>query len=146
MRIFVWGPEYELGEPLIDDQHREWFRRVQALFEGLETGGVASISAVDLLEAAASYTTDHFKLEELMLRAARYPDLQAHLEKHRALSEKVSTLLAAARSGDPTAPLEAAQFLAKWITGHIKTADRAYMAWMNGPRDSAKASTGWGPG
>jgi hemerythrin len=140
MTVFEWKAEYEVGEEHVDIQHREWFLRVQRLFEGLE-GGLTEPQVVELLEFALDYTNRHFALEEVMLRAARYPGLEEHRSEHRALSARVNSWLEAARQGNPKAPWEAAQFLAQWIKHHIKTRDFAYVPWIKGERPETEATS-----
>ncbi|HUJ26504.1 MAG TPA: bacteriohemerythrin [Myxococcales bacterium] len=128
MAIFEWSSEYAIGEPEIDAQHQEWFRRVQGVFEAIENGGLPE--AVEALEFAESYTNSHFRLEELMLRSARFDGLDEHVAQHRGFGEAVKALLLAARSGDAAAPLSAAQMMSKWIVNHIKRSDRSYAEWI----------------
>ena len=77
----VWSEDYECGQPLIDDQHRELFeganRLLQMVFEGRATelrSGVASfLNAVQV----------HFDTEIELLREVGYQGTEAREELHR---------------------------------------------------------------
>lgn len=118
----VWSQRYALGHPVIDDQHQELFRRTadihMAVIRG--EGGPAIGRMIGFL---VEYAQSHFLAEEAILRAAGCPDLDRHIQRHRALSETVGQLDRRLDAGEDVALLEVCWFLADWLSDHIISED-----------------------
>jgi hemerythrin-like metal-binding protein len=84
-----------------------------------------------LLKKLAAYTHTHFKDEEAMMTAAKYPGLADHKIKHRDLIKQVEDFAARHERGEVTVNLQLMNFLRDWLTNHIQKTDHEYGPWLN---------------
>ncbi len=83
-----------------------------------------SISALGDL---ADFTVFHFKAEEDMMLKMNYGDLGNHQEHHKKLLKLVTMLIDQYKKNPNEANgEELAQFLKKWLSGHILGIDKKY--------------------
>ncbi|MGE0358555.1 MAG: diguanylate cyclase [Burkholderiales bacterium] len=121
-----WSEAYECGEPGIDDEHRELFRRANALIAlafGPAQGRERLMAALDELLA---HVANHFAHEEALLQARGYEHLEGHRQAHRTLLARAGELRAGVADG--TARMgELVEYLAgDVVSRHLLTADRAF--------------------
>jgi len=81
----LWKDNYELGVPLIDEQHKELFRRVESFLQVLRSNvswdeKVQKVN--ETLEFMKSYVVEHFHDEEEYQKSIDYPGFDAHKQKH----------------------------------------------------------------
>ncbi len=81
----LWKDKYELGVPLIDAQHKELFRRVDAFMQTLRSPvsweeKVAKVN--ETLEFMKAYVVTHFQDEEVYQQKIGYPGLAEHRALH----------------------------------------------------------------
>ncbi|NLL76312.1 MAG: hemerythrin family protein [Clostridiales bacterium] len=81
----IWKDKYELGVELIDDQHKELFRRVDAFVLTLRSSAsweekVKKIN--ETLEFMNSYVVEHFRDEEGYQKKISYPGYEVHKKIH----------------------------------------------------------------
>ncbi|MFT3913547.1 MAG: hemerythrin family protein [Anaeromyxobacteraceae bacterium] len=121
-----WTPKLAIGVPVLDDQHRELFRRVAALLSAMADrhGGMHVRQTFQFLDR---YVEEHFRDEAKLMRESGYPHLAAHETSHaRFVAElrRLETLLeedgTAARS---TVAVHAGGLLCDWLRAHIASSD-----------------------
>jgi hemerythrin len=126
----VWTPALAVGDSVIDQQHQAIFARASELGDAL-TRGEGRQRVAEMLRFLGQYTLEHFRDEEQLMSAARYPGLAEHARVHRAF--RAETM--ADRAGlAGTAPSSARVILVynrvcAWLVDHISTEDRAFGAW-----------------
>jgi hemerythrin len=81
--MIPWTPDLEIGEPGVDHQHREIFRRA-GILAGALTQGQGREEVGRLVEYVAAYTYGHFQDEEFLMEELGYPHLAAHRQLHGA--------------------------------------------------------------
>ena len=77
----LWKDTYELGVPVIDAQHKELFRRVEAFLQVLRSKDpweekLPKIN--ETLEFMKGYVVEHFRDEEEYQKKINYPKYEAH--------------------------------------------------------------------
>jgi hemerythrin-like metal-binding protein len=127
---YTWDRRYELGVPELDEQHRQYFKLVEALHVGaLENPpdrGILRSAIARLLDHARQ----HFQAEEAFMEKIRYPvvERQRHVEAHDAFVEQVSQLAQSLKSGAPEdARGKLATFISNWLVDHILETDVKYI-------------------
>lgn len=112
-----WKDSYTIGDPSIDEQHRELFKRALDILAATSHEGQV-ISAMRLFQ----YMRTHLSYEEELMRQLRYPNVEAHAREHQELIVRLNTIsLKIANENLVKADLE--EFLGDRFLKHMETAD-----------------------
>ncbi|MBI4857853.1 MAG: hemerythrin family protein [Acetobacterium woodii] len=81
----LWKDKYELGDSLIDTQHKELFQRVETFMGTLRSADswedkVQHVN--ETLEFMKGYVVEHFRDEEVYQKSIDYPGYEAHKQIH----------------------------------------------------------------
>jgi hemerythrin len=125
MPLINWDKSLSVGVESIDAQHKVLVETLNELHDAMMKGQAKGITGA-ILRNLVAYTQNHFKAEEAMLAAAKYPGLAAHRALHEELSKQVADYLARFERGEITLNLHLLGFLRDWLTKHIQKVDRAY--------------------
>lgn len=127
--MLEWKSDYSVGVERLDAQHRKLFEYFNELEAAMRKGrGREVIGRV--LANLASYTHEHFRQEEDLMRQAAFPDLARHRQVHEAYVARVQELARRQAEGDSSVTVEASQSLADWLSKHILGMDREYAPYM----------------
>jgi hemerythrin-like metal-binding protein len=121
--------DLRLDLPSIDFEHALQVDLVDALGRSVAEGKSREV-ADEILEKLLDLTRVHFLAEELMMRMEGYPGYEAHLGEHGELLTELRSLRSALQQGGPLMTRDAAAGLRSWLTGHIRTQDRALAAFL----------------
>lgn len=102
----------------IDREHQVQIRLMQALTHAIDTGGDTG----EMLDQLNQYSSAHFLSEELLMRLYAYPDYDDHVLDHARMNDWLDEM--AARKGDRSAMLHAAQELTAIFLRHIGSRDK----------------------
>lgn len=136
--FFNWSDEYSVGIPTIDKQHQELVNMLNRLFiaaSGREDAGTAG----GILNALMDYTRTHFSLEERLLLAAKYPDVERHKLEHQKMIAKLDELTRRFRLEEEQVYPELLGFLRSWLKEHILDSDMRYSETLRQAGFSTKA-------
>ncbi len=90
MKDLIWKDEYLIGIPAIDFQHRRIFDCIMSIFGG-PTGDDKLRAEAEIIKLLG-LLQQHFALEESMMLALNYPELEQHIEEHRQFNADVHEL------------------------------------------------------
>ena len=122
-----WKPEYEIGHPEIDRDHRGLIQVLGVLSQGYCDRDLVD-SQIKILER---YVTDHFGREERLMSLASYPHLEAHKALHTQFRHSVARMRRQWADQDcPELQAEITEALSQWLVDHILGADHAYGPWL----------------
>lgn len=132
-----WGPEFDIGLPLIDAQHRELFSRVNAFVVAMRTSR-AGAQADKMIEFLHKYVNEHFQTEERCMRESGYPQLELQREQHARFARDFSRLAAEIRANIDKERLSL-QFrvqllVVDWIVNHTIKLDRHFGKYLKQSR------------
>lgn len=125
MMLFGWDEKYSVGIQSIDDQHKEIFRLLDQLFQGLRSGKAQGL-IMQIIAELEDYTVIHFQKEELLFRQFNYADSEAHIKEHQHFIEKISALKEDAKANKLESSFELLHFLKRWVNHHILVVDMEY--------------------
>ncbi len=127
-----WTDALALGVPEIDQQHRELFRRIDQLLDGMLKGERAEVSK--LLAFLGQYVIVHFGAEEELMRTRRYPGYSLHKAEHDRFLADLSLLEEEHRANGLTDRLvvRVERQVADWLRDHIYLTDAALGRWLKG--------------
>ena len=143
MDFIPWSDDYLTGVAEVDADHRRLFALVNRLHARVRGAAEGAGDGVDepapgltdpvatALAALADYVEYHFAREEEVMENAGYPDLIAHMNRHRNLARTVRSLVTM-HAENPAQPLgdDVLAFLKDWLTGHIIESDMAYVPFV----------------
>ncbi|NOQ16244.1 MAG: hypothetical protein GQ581_04225 [Methyloprofundus sp.] len=87
MSHFVWQQQYELGDDVIDNQHKDLFNLAQVL--------IASHTKEELLKnihLIYQHVKEHFVAEESLMKELNYHGLQEHNKEHNMMLQKLTSM------------------------------------------------------
>ena len=121
--FIVWKHEYDLGIPIIDEQHRGIVTIINSLHYGTQCGYIKNILS-PTIGMLHSYADIHFQTEEHFLRTIEYPDAESHRMLHQDYTLKLA-LIERECSYDKN-PRQLMGFMKKWWLGHICEEDMLF--------------------
>jgi hemerythrin len=130
MALLNWSREFAIGIGIFDTEHREIVDELNELQAAVE-GGLERGVTGPLLGKLASDTVTHFKAEETMMAAAKYPGLMLHEMKHERLLEQLNAFLARYSRDGSEMDRHSLNFLRDWVTTHIQSEDMNFGLWLN---------------
>ncbi|HEX4846465.1 MAG TPA: bacteriohemerythrin [Geothrix sp.] len=130
MSVLVWNPDWETGIRIVDDQHRELFRRIEQLMAAVHDGQAQALVPA-AMAFLAQYVDQHFRSEELEMEGSGYPGFAAHRAIHEDMRGHVAHLLELCRS-DPSAVIDPMiDFMTDWLIQHINSEDRRMARYLH---------------
>ncbi|MCP4670028.1 MAG: hemerythrin family protein [Desulfobacula sp.] len=124
-KVFIWSEQYEVGEPILDDQHKYLFDL------GNEIQTADKSRANHYVMKLFRYTSAHFKIEEDHMKKIQYPGIANHRKRHDKL---LSDLNAVSNDFSNDSFEEFQNFLYSWLVDHILNEDKKYFAFNQGTK------------
>ncbi len=144
----LWNSKYKLGIQEVDDQHRQWLLITEKLLDALTDGSVKA-SIFSIFDDLFRYTQCHFKYEEDLLVANRYPHLEHHRALHRGLVRQLHSIRDRMVSKnylkvDQTITNEMVDLVGlcqRWLVEHIEVEDKKCASFLTMPIQSQSEKT-----
>lgn len=125
MGAIEWDERYSVGVEELDEQHKQLFRILDALFES-EQAAVDSREILNVLAELREYAALHFATEERYMAEWGYPDLANHKWAHAQYRKKVDELCSGGATDPDTVLSNMIEFLYTWLSVHILSCDKDY--------------------
>lgn len=122
VKDLVWGKILSVGVDEIDEDHRKLIHIFNILNHSVMEGESPEYLAATLDELI-NCTVWHFSHEERLMLKYRYKGIDEHKAEHRELIQSVKELQQAILQADKPMIDEHIEFLERWLTEHILTAD-----------------------
>ena len=124
---YEFTDDYLTGIELIDKEHEHLFEIANETYDLLKNEFVTDKydRIVALLEELKDYTKTHFAHEEEYMKSINYQYIWSEIHQHRTFEKKLDDIdLKKLDDSQQEYILEILDFLTKWLSGHIKGADR----------------------
>jgi len=121
--FIVWKPEYNLGIPIIDEQHRGIVTIINSLHYGTQNSYIKNI-ITPIIGMLRNYADIHFQTEEFFLKSVNYPDAANHHLLHLEYPSKLSKIEWESKNDKSARQLM--DFIKKWWIGHICEEDMQF--------------------
>ena len=120
-----WTANLSVGISMIDDQHKMWFEKAEALFEAGKNNRAKEYVG-ELLAFLDDYTKKHFADEEKFMLSIHYPGYEEQKKAHTAFISQLTKLKSDynASGGNLLVILNANQMILDWLTKHISNMDK----------------------
>lgn len=126
----VWSNAFEMGDPRIDGEHREFIDIVNRLGAAIGARHAPDVIA-RLCDSLVEHSAAHFRSEEEMMAHHGYGGLEAHRRHHRRLFAYIREQAARLRqAAAPDAHLEAAANIKDALLGHMFRVDVLYKTYL----------------
>ena len=124
--IIKWGPNFELGIAMIDNQHKRWIQFINDLYKGLNEGKEAEDLSV-VFKKLMDYTDYHFGFEEKYMNEFGYEQTHEHEILHEKFISGLNKMFLDYIEGRSDTVYNLILFLKKWVTNHVIVTDRKYV-------------------
>jgi hemerythrin-like metal-binding protein len=140
MGYFLWTEAMSVGVPALDADHKCLVRIINILRElDREEGATATVEAV--LDSLKLYGRTHFKREERVMDAVRFPGGAFHRAEHQNFVQHIEFLRSRFTSGQLEPARELYDYLTGWLRHHILIQDMAYKPYVsNAPNADSVAN------
>jgi len=125
--FIIWKPEYNLGIPIIDEQHRGIVSTINSLFYAMQNKHCENVLK-SVINMVTEYTHIHFDAEEGFLRKCGFTDFKKHQEWHNELKHTLANI--GNKSSWERNPQEFLEFLKNWWIDHICEKDRIFRDYL----------------
>jgi len=126
--FIVWKPEYNLGIPIIDEQHRGIVTTINSLHFGMQNKYIKNMLD-PIIDMMYDYTCIHFQVEEAFLEKIDFPNAKVHHKLHRELSSKLAGI--GRKSMFDKDPCQLMDFLRQWWINHICCEDLKFRDYLS---------------
>lgn len=124
-----WSEDLATGNPVIDGQHKEIFRRARILLDKIKSGNIPEQEITDTVTFLADYVEEHFGSEEMLQKLYKYPAFEAHRAKHDRFIRDFLLLKERYEVGwAPNMAEELGRLVVNWLMDHIEKEDKAVAA------------------
>lgn len=123
MKDITWSAILSVGVEEIDEDHRKLVGIFNELAHAVANGESAEYLAATFDELIKC-TAWHFSHEERLMLKHRYPDIDPHRAAHRELIVAAQQLQAKLAQADQAVANAEIEYLDRWLTEHILTADQ----------------------
>jgi len=119
-----WNPRFETGHLLIDAEHQEFFRRLDAVRAAIDAGDGRD-RIIDMVVILQKYTLGHFSREEAHMRRVHCPALAHNCTAHREFARRMDAWLKLLATGTESVSLllDIHHEATAWIEQHIVNVD-----------------------
>lgn len=121
---FAWTDRYCLGHAAMDDTHREFVERVNALLT------VDDAELMAALAALAEHAMAHFVQEADWMAADGFPARECHVAEHDKVLASITEVQQMLARGDVETVRQLAVALIEWFPAHADYMDSALATWM----------------
>lgn len=122
--LIEWKPEFTVSVERFDKEHQRLIELINQMYKAMKEGHSADV-LMPILQELITYTQNHFRAEEAMMKSRGYPGLGEHRRQHNDLEKQV-TELAHRTQGGAALGMEVFSFLKSWLIKHILETDREY--------------------
>jgi hemerythrin len=125
-----WTPALAVGHELIDGQHKELFRRFDALVTALTQADRAAVG--QLFDFLGEYVATHFAEEERIMQATGYPAFAIHRAAHERFARDYADLRRLYEAAGPSAAVtvKTQTWIFDWLKAHISGTDIRLAEWL----------------
>lgn len=129
MPLIAWDKKFVSGNLEVDLQHQELFAMINTLHDAI-TARTGKDVLAPTLDKLAAYVSKHFAMEEVLMKAKRYPNYADHKAKHDELTRQAVEIIRGYKSGDLVLTITLSRFLGDWLRTHILGDDLAMIGWI----------------
>ena len=127
-----WRDEWEIGNDVVDAQHKELFHIVNDFSNAYYNG-----KGIDVIENTLNflleYTVKHFADEETLQWSSEFPEYEEHKKLHDAFKEKAVEMAEKLKAEGPSRVLimRIISVVGGWLVNHVAKEDKKIGDYLN---------------
>ncbi|MFC2330734.1 MAG: bacteriohemerythrin [Treponema sp.] len=126
-RFIEWDSKYDVGIEAVDKQHRHLVDLMNDLYDAcLGEKWELDQKFKDVMKELVDYVMVHFKDEEKIMEAIKYPNLKEHKQTHEGFIKEMLSSVSAYTNGKQLVPNSFVRFLRDWLFNHILIDDKEW--------------------
>lgn len=122
--VFGWHDQFLLGYAEMDETHKEFVERVNALLT------VKDADLPSALAAFAAHAEAHFGQENEWMEKNDFPPRDCHIDEHNKVLDSLHEVQQQLVQGDVAIVREFAKALMDWFPAHADYLDSALATWL----------------
>ena len=128
MQRLKWDASFEIGVAKVDAEHQRLIEVYNELYDAAQAG-VTGPDLYNLCFKLCTYTEQHFKHEEQIMRELAYPGYDQHHTHHAYLLTEIATITL--RYGEDLTGISARvmDYIWEWLLNHILAEDTLFGKW-----------------
>lgn len=132
MKAFEWSQDLETGIGVIDEQHQQYGRFVNAFLEACTGRDIPHRRLVKAFSFLNAYAREHLSTEESLMKEYDYPGRAEHVQLHRHLSSWIEKTRHRVDSDtlEPDFVMAVNGVLVEWFQEHIQAVDKRMTAYL----------------
>lgn len=87
-----WKDEFSLGNPAVDDEHKQLITQINQLYDQISLP-MDVLAIESLLAELQADISAHFALEELLMEQSGFAEYEAHRRDHERLLDEINDLI-----------------------------------------------------
>jgi len=131
----MWKESYKIGDPLIDEQHKELFDKTDMLLHLLsgDDAKARKEESIKMVLFLKEYAISHFETEENYMASMNYEFIKEHKKLHAEFIEHIAILEKKMHEADfdLNSFKDFSGFLVAWLTYHVAGADQEFNSGTN---------------
>ena len=140
MERLEWDQGLLIGIEKIDAQHRKLFELANLFFESLAMTKGPGLRH-PILRRLVAYVRTYFADEEDAMRRMGYPEVDAHIDRHKAMTGHIHELIRQWDNGQSVDADALCRFLRQWLSEHIGIEDKKIGTFYNAQNTSVSAES-----
>jgi len=122
---FIWEDRFSVGVKLIDDQHKELFKRMNTLLNAVSKGE-QDAETIRIMFFLRDYVITHFRDEENLMETYGYPETHLHKAEHQNLMKDLKLIIDEYKSVRDNRQIyeQLKERLADWVIHHTTGIDQ----------------------
>jgi len=129
MPRYMWSPDWDTGDAVIDGQHQALFQQLEKLTDEItaESGSLGRERAIAKLER---HIADHFEQEQERMEQTHYPGLGQHITLHKDMLIQLEAMVVAHLRDPEGTPFDLMNFITTWHLKHIAQEDKKFADYL----------------
>jgi hemerythrin len=127
MGFFVWKDSFNIGNELVDSQHRQFLEILNIYYE-MMFGEKKEAVDKELINKLKNYAVTHFRSEEGLMESVGYAEIEQHRNQHKTFESMVRDFESAHLQGKSESLRNAVMLLRDWFINHILDEDKKFFS------------------
>ncbi len=125
MAYIEFDDSLRVGNRVIDQEHEMLISYINLLQKAVENKASSGI-VEKVVDGLVDYTKTHFFVEEELMKAYAYPDMDSHMLAHEKFRQQANALVESLAKGEAVDLPAVLAFLKQWLTAHILKIDARF--------------------